>query len=263
MSDMNKPVLDVKNVTVQFGGLRANEDVSFDVRRNELFALIGPNGAGKTTMINALTGIYRPETGASVQFLAADGAEHSLLAKKPHDIVKLGIARTFQNLGLYPELSVLENLMLGRYVHRSKGVLSAGFFTRKMVREELEIREVAEEVIHLLKLENVRWEAAGSLPYGLQKRVEFGRVLTMRPHLLMLDEPMAGMTVDEKKDMVRFIYEVLNQLDITIVIIEHDMGVVMSIAERVMVLNFGRRIGLGSPEDVQRDSAVRAAYLGG
>lgn len=255
-------VLDVKNVTVQFGGLRANEDVSFDVRRNELFALIGPNGAGKTTMVNAITGVYQPLPGAVVNFTDAKGETHDLLGRKPNQIVKMGISRTFQNLGLYPEMSVLENLMLGRYVHRRTGVLSAGFFTRGMVREELEMREVAEEIIYLLKLERVRWEAAGSLPYGLQKRIEFGRVLAMRPHLLMLDEPMAGMTVEEKKDMVRFIYEALNQLDITVFIIEHDMGVVMSIADRVGVLNFGSRIALGTPEEVQQDPVVRAAYLG-
>ncbi len=262
MSTPSSPVLDVKNVTVQFGGLRANEEVDFDVRRNELFALIGPNGAGKTTLVNAITGVYQPLPGASIRFRDAKEAEYDLLGRKPHNIVKLGIGRTFQNLGLYAELSVLENLMLGRYVHRETGILSAGFFTPKLIREELEIREAAEEIIHLLQLEHVRWELAGGLPYGLQKRVEFGRVLSMRPHLLMLDEPMAGMTVDEKKDMVRFIYEVLNQLDITILIIEHDMGVVMSIADRVMVLNFGRRIGLGSPDEVQRNQDVRSAYLG-
>jgi branched-chain amino acid transport system ATP-binding protein len=262
VSTAGSPVLDVKNVTVQFGGLRANEEVDLDVRRNELFALIGPNGAGKTTLVNAITGIYRPLPGASIRFRDAKEAEHDLLGRKPHNIVKLGIGRTFQNLGLYAELSVLENLMLGRYVHRETGILSAGFYTPKLIREELEIREAAEEIIHLLRLEHVRWEPAGGLPYGLQKRVEFGRVLSLRPHLLMLDEPMAGMTVDEKKDMVRFIYEVLNQLDITILIIEHDMGVVMSIADRVMVLNFGRRIGLGSPDEVQRNQDVRSAYLG-
>lgn len=263
MNAVGSLVLDVKNLTVQFGGLRANENVTFDVRRNELFALIGPNGAGKTTTVNAITGIYEPLAGASIQFHDAKGTEHDLLGRKPNNIVRLGIGRTFQNLGLYPELSVLENLMLGRYIHRTTGILSAGFFTRKLVRDELEIREVAEDIIHLLRLERVRWEPAGGLPYGLQKRVEFGRVLAMRPHLLMLDEPMAGMTVDEKKEMVRFIYEALNQIDITILIIEHDMGVVMSIADRVMVLNFGRQIGLGTPEEVQGNQEVRSAYLGG
>ena len=255
-------VLDVRGVTVQFGGLRANEDISLDVRRGELFALIGPNGAGKTTIVNAITGVYKPLPGGTINYTDANDKTTSLIGLKQHDIVRLGVARTFQNLGLYSELSVVENLMLGRYVHRKTGLIRSGLMTRAVIKEEIEQREIAEEVIDLLNLESVRWKSAGSLPYGLQKRIEFGRVLTMRPRLLLLDEPMAGMAVDEKKEMVRFIYEALNQLDISILLIEHDMGVVMSIADLVMVLNYGHRIAMGTPDEVQQDALVRSAYLG-
>ena len=218
-------VLDVRGVTVQFGGLRANEDISLDVRRGELFALIGPNGAGKTTIVNAITGVYKPLPGGTINYTDANDKTTSLIGLKQHDIVRLGVARTFQNLGLYSELSVVENLMLGRYVHRKTGLIRSGLMTRAVIKEEIEQREIAEEVIDLLNLESVRWKSAGSLPYGLQKRIEFGRVLT-------------------------------------ILLIEHDMGVVMSIADRVMVLNYGHRIAMGTPDEVQQDALVRSAYLG-
>lgn len=259
---MSDPILSLRDVTVQFGGLVACDSVTFDVGRGELFALIGPNGAGKTTVVNSITGIYRPRAGGSVQYTDRDGAAHELVGQKPHRIVRRGIARTFQNLGLFPGLSVLDNLMLGRYTHQRTGVLSGGLYTRRAVRDEVEAREAVERVIDLLEIQQHRWDRVGDLPYGLQKRIELGRVLAMEPDLVLLDEPMAGMTVEEKQDIVRFIYEVRLELDVTVVLIEHDMAVVMSIAERVLALNFGQRIAYGTADEVQRDPDVIAAYLG-
>jgi branched-chain amino acid transport system ATP-binding protein len=259
---VSESILSLRDVTVQFGGLRACDNVSVDIERGELFALIGPNGAGKTTVVNAITGIYRPTPGARITYRDRQGESHDLVGRKPHQIVRMGLARTFQNLGLFPSLSVLDNLMLGRYTHQKAGVLAGGFYTRKAVREEVEAREAVEKVIDLLEIQEHRWDAVGDLPYGIQKRIELGRVLAMEPDLLLLDEPMAGMTVDEKLDIVRFIFEVRLELDVTVVLIEHDMAVVMSIAERVLALNFGQPIALGTPEEVQRDEDVIAAYLG-
>jgi len=259
---MSDAVLEVQDVTVTFGGLRACDKVSFEVERGELFALIGPNGAGKTTVVNAITGVYRADPGTSIRYRSRDGEHHDLIGRKPHQIVRLGLARTFQNLGLFPELSVLDNLMLGRYIHQRTGVLSGGLFTRSAVREEVAQREAVERVIDLLELASVRWEAVGELPYGVQKRVELGRVLAMEPQLLLLDEPMAGMGTDEKQDIVRFIFEVRAELDVSILLIEHDMAVVMSIADRVMALNFGQSIAVGTPNEVQREPGVIEAYLG-
>jgi branched-chain amino acid transport system ATP-binding protein len=199
-------ILSLSNVTVQFGGLKACDDVTFDVVRGELFALIGPNGAGKTTVLNAITGIYRPNPGASITYADRGGRTHDLLGPKPHRIVRLGVARTFQNLGLFPHLSVLDNLMLGRYIHQKRSALAGGFFLPSAVREEVDQRESVERVIDLLEITEYRWEEVGSLPYGVQKRIELGRVLAMEPDLLLLDEPMAGMTVEEKQDIVRFIF---------------------------------------------------------
>ena len=261
---MSDAVLEVQDVTVTFGGLRACDKVSFEVARGELFALIGPNGAGKTTVVNAITGVYPADPGprTSIRYRSGDGEHHDLIGRKPHQIVRLGLARTFQNLGLFPELSVLDNLMLGRYIHQRTGVLSGGLFTRSAVREEVAQREAVERVIDLLELASVRWEAVGELPYGVQKRVELGRVLAMEPQLLLLDEPMAGMGTDEKQDIVRFIFEVRAELDVSILLIEHDMAVVMSIADRVMALNFGQSIAVGTPNEVQREPGVIEAYLG-
>jgi branched-chain amino acid transport system ATP-binding protein len=259
---MSEPILRLSDVTVQFGGLKACADVEFEVSRGELFALIGPNGAGKTTVLNAITGIYRPNPGATITYVDRSGAEHNLIGPKPHRIVRLGVARTFQNLGLFPQLSTLDNLMLGRYMHQHRGALSGGLFLRSAVREEIDQREAVEHVIELLEIAEYRWDEVGSLPYGVQKRIELGRVLAMEPDLLLLDEPMAGMTVEEKQDIVRFIFEIQAELGVTVVLIEHDMAVVMSVAERVMALNFGQPIGLGTPDDVQANPEVIEAYLG-
>ena len=260
------PILEVSSVTVAFGGVTACADVSFEVKRGELFALIGPNGAGKTTLVNAITGIYAPLPGGAVNFNDKSGRSHDLLSRRPYQIARLGVARTFQNLGLFAEQSVLDNLMLGRYQHHKRrfgnGMLGAGLFMPGAVRHELEAREAVEQVIELLEISEYRWDLVGSLPYGVQKRIELGRVLAMEPELLLLDEPMAGMAVEEKQDMVRVLFDIRVELGTTFLLIEHDMGVVMAIADRVMVLDFGRRIGLGAPEDIKRDDAVIAAYLG-
>ena len=259
---MTEPVLNLSDVTVQFGGVRAADSVSFSILPGELFAMIGPNGAGKTTVINAITGVYSPEPGASIEFTDAAGTTHDLIGPKPHNIIRLGIARTFQNLGLFDSLTVLDNLLLGRYVHQKIGVMAGGFRTPRAVRDELEQRVAVEKILDLLEIAQYRYEAVGGLSFGIRKRVELGRALSQDPHLLLLDEPMAGMNVEEKRDMVRYIGDVRAELGTTILLIEHDMGVVMSIAERVLVLNFGRMIGLGTPDVVQNDPEVIAAYLG-
>lgn len=259
---MNDAILSAENLTVQFGGVRACDSITFEVERGELFALVGPNGAGKTTLVNCITGVYEPLPGGRAELRQASGATHDLLSLRPHHITRLGLARTFQNLGVFEQQNVVANLMLGRYNFERIGVLEAGLFTRRVVRKELAARRAVEKVIELLELEDYRWDLVGGLPYGVQKRVEFGRVLAMEPELLLLDEPMAGMTTDEKADMVRFIYRVMEQQNTSVLLIEHDMGVVMAIADRVMVLDFGRRIALGSPEQVQNDEKVVSAYLG-
>jgi branched-chain amino acid transport system ATP-binding protein len=256
------PILVVDDISVHFGGLQALSHVSFDVRRRELFALIGPNGAGKTTLVNAITSVYQPEPSGSVVFNPADASPIELTKLRPYQIARSGVARTFQNLGLFPKLSVLDNLLLGRYSHQKSGVFAGGLFSRRMRHEEVEGRAAVEAIVDLLEIAQFRHEPVGSLPYGVQKRIELGRVLAMDPELLMLDEPMAGMSVDEKRDMVGFIFDVQAALGTTVLLIEHDMGVVMAIAERVMVLENGERIALGTPADVQGDDRVVAAYLG-
>lgn len=258
----DEPILDVRNVSVRFGGLSAVDDVSFDVRRGELFALIGPNGAGKTTLVNAITCVYTPEPNAHVMFHPDGEKSLDLTKMRPYQVARRGVARTFQNLGSFPKLSVLDNLLLGRFSHQTTGIIGGGLFGPRMRRDEVAAREMVESIIELLDIAPFRREPVGSLPYGVQKRVELGRVLAMEPQLLMLDEPMAGMSVDEKRDMVGFIFDVRAALGTTVLLIEHDMAVVMAIADRVMVLDNGRRIALGSPAVVQRDDAVIGAYLG-
>ena len=257
-----EPILQVSNLTVQFGGVIACDDLSFEVNPGELFALIGPNGAGKTTLVNAVTGIYEPRPGASVKFSQRNGETIELLDYRPHQIARMGIARTFQNLGVFSAQTVLDNLMLGRFMHERTNIFHYGLFTSVAVKKELEARQVCQSIVELLDLDDVRDELVSELSYGIQKRVELGRVLAMNPHLLMLDEPMAGMNVEEKQEMVRYIYRIMDEYKTSVFMIEHDMGIIMAIAERIMVLEFGREIATGLPDEIQANPAVINAYLG-
>lgn len=255
-------ILSVAGITVRFGGVYACRDIGFSIDRGSVFALIGPNGAGKTTVVNALTGIYRTERNATAVYEDRQGKSHELVGRRPHDIVRLGVVRSFQNLGLFRQLSTLDNLLLGRYVHQRAGVIAAALRLPRMVREEVRQRAVIERIIDLLGVREYRDEPVGSLPYGIQKRIELGRLLAMEPDLLLLDEPMAGMTIDEKKEMLRLILQAKQQLDMTIMMIEHDMAVVMSVADHVLAVRGGELLAAGPPEQVQSDPAVIEAYLG-
>jgi branched-chain amino acid transport system ATP-binding protein len=250
------PLLEVQDVHLSFGGVHALRGVSFQAHRGEILAIIGPNGAGKTSLINAVCGHYHPQRGR-ILFKGRD-----ITHLRPHRIAALGIARTFQNLALFRGMSVLDNIMLGRHVKMRSGVFACALYWGLAQAEEIRHRQVVERIIDFLEIEHIRKVPAGALPYGLQKRVELGRALALEPELLLLDEPMAGMNLDEKEDMARFILDIQEEMGIGIILIEHDMGVVMDISDRVIVLDLGEKICEGRPDEVASDPRAIKAYLG-
>ncbi len=255
------PILELRDLSLRFGGVTALSQLSMEVRRGELLALIGPNGAGKTSVINCVSGLYRPQPG-TITLTDADGAPHTLNRLPPHRIAALGVARTFQNIELFKHMTVLENLMLGRHVHMKGGVLGGGLYLGRQRRVEIEHRRYVEEVIDFMNLEPLRSKEVGNLAYGNQRLVEMARALALDPFILLLDEPTAGMNAEEKESMARFILDVHEERGVTVVVVDHDIDVIMDISDRVVVLDFGRRIAQGTPEEVRNDPAVIDAYLG-
>lgn len=249
-------IMEMKHITLRFGGVVAIKDISFDIREGEIRALIGPNGAGKSSMLNVINGFYHPQEG-EVWFR---GAKRGPM--KPHQIAHQGIARTFQNIALFSGMSVLDNIMTGRLTHMKAGMLAQAIWKGRAEAEEVANREVVEKIIDFLEIQSIRKTPVARLPYGLQKRVELARALAAEPKLLLLDEPMAGMNVEEKEDMSRFILDVNDEFGTTIALIEHDMGVVMDISDRVVVMDYGAKIGDGTPDEVRANPAVIDAYLG-
>ena len=256
---MADPILQVEDIHLAFGGVKALQGVSFEVRRGEIFSVIGPNGAGKTVCLNCINGLYRPQQGR-IRFEGKD-----LGGLTPYQRAALGISRTFQKIELFSGMTVLDNIRLGRHIHMKAGLLSGAVYVGKAAREEMEHREFIErEIIDFLEMTHLRDKVVGMLPYGLQKRVELGRALAVGPRLILLDEPMAGLNLEEVEDMARFIIDINEEerWRVTCLLVEHDMGVVMDISHRVAVLNFGEKIAEGTPEQVQADPLVHQAYLG-
>ncbi len=253
---LGKPLLDIKDVSLNFGGVRAVDDFSFDARYGEIHALIGPNGAGKSTVLNCICGYYRPTGGE----ILLDGER--IVGRRPDQVARLGVARVFQRIELFRRMTVLENIMVGRHRFIRGGFLSSGVFWGPGYRQESSNQQKAEEVIEFLNLQHVRKSLVGSLPFGLQKRVEIGRALAAEPRLLLLDEPVAGMNLEEKEDVARYLLDILEEIGLTIILVEHEMDVVMDISDRVTVMSFGRRIASGLPEQVRKDPEVIRSYLG-
>jgi branched-chain amino acid transport system ATP-binding protein len=248
--------LEIRDVSKSFGGVQAVTTVSLDVQQGELLSVIGPNGAGKTSLLNMISGFYHPDSGRIV----LEGADVTDFA--PSRIAERGVARTFQNIALFRGMTVLDNLMLGRHVHMRAGVLASVLYWGFAQKEEVAHRRAVEEIIDFLKIQDLRRRPTGSLAYGLQKRVELGRALALQPKVLLLDEPMGGMNQEEKEDMARFILDVNEEWGTTVILIEHDMGVVMDISDRVAVLDMGQKIADGTPEEVRANARVIKAYLG-
>jgi branched-chain amino acid transport system ATP-binding protein len=251
-----RALIELEDIELRFGGTKAVDGVSFEVHPGELFAIIGPNGAGKTSLFNCISSVYRPQSGR-IDFLG-----DSVLGRKPDDVAKLGIARMFQNIELFDNLTVLDNLMLGRHLHLEYGTVAGLIYAGRAKRIELENRAIVEDVIDFLEIEAFRKFPVGMLPYGVKKRVELGRALCMEPKLLLLDEPVAGMNVEETEDMARFILDIRTELGLAMILVEHDMGLVMDLADRVLVVDFGKPIAIGSPAEVQAHPDVIRAYLG-
>jgi len=251
-----QPLIRVEDIHISFGVLKALNGVSLEISQGEILAIIGPNGAGKTTLINVISGVYHPSQG-HIFFAGQD-----LTRMVPHHRAALGIARTFQNVALFKGMTVLDNIMVGRNLSMHSHFFAQGIYWGLAQKEEIRHREVVERVIDWLEIEHIRKTPAGMLPYGLQKRVELGRALAAEPKLLLLDEPMAGMNLEEKEDIARFILDANEELGTTIALIEHDMGVVMDISDRVVVLDFGEKIGQGTPEEIRHNEKVIKAYLG-
>jgi branched-chain amino acid transport system ATP-binding protein len=249
-------VLKGDEITLSFGGITALLYVSFAVKRGEIFSIIGPNGAGKSSLYNVINGFYRPQQGKVIF------KDREITHLRPYQIARLGIARSFQNIELFKHMTVLENLMLGRHIHIKYGLLKSMFYFGPCSREEVQHRKRVEDIIDFLEIEHIRKKHVGTLPYGLQKRVEMARALCLEPEVLLLDEPMAGMNLEETEDMARFIIDVNNERGVTVLLIEHDMGVVMDLSDRIMVLDFGEKIAEGTPVEVQQNAIVAKAYLG-
>lgn len=252
-----KPIkLHVNDISLSFGGIKALQNVDFQVEEGQIFSVIGPNGAGKTSLINSVNGFYHPQEG-SIIFEGQDISE-----LPPYKRAQIGISRTFQNIALYTNMTALDNLMAARHIHMRSNMLTGAFFWGPARSEEIEHRYRVEEIIDFLEMENIRKTIVGNLSYGLRKRVELGRALALEPTLLLLDEPMAGMNVEEKEDMARFILDIHERQDMTIMLIEHDIGLVMDISHRIVAIDFGVKIAEGTPDEIRQSDAVIKAYLG-
>ena len=254
---MAPPILEISTLSLRFGGVHALQRVGFSLEGGSISAIIGPNGAGKTSLLNCISGVYRPQEGR----ILFEGREVTRVP--PAARTRRGLARTFQNIALFRGMTVLDNLLIGRHVHQRTGTLAGGLYYGRGQREEIRERERVEEIIDFLEIQAIRHQVVHTLAYGLQKRVELGRALALEPKLLLLDEPMAGMNAEEKEDMARYVLDVNQERGTTVLMIEHDMGVVMDLCEHVVVLDFGQKIADGTPDEVQKSREVQLAYLGG